>query len=209
MRDPTQTVRRLLAAERSTAWETMAHAMDRDPLYRFVLPHAAKRRRVMPLLMAAVLHQSWTDRAVYVPSAGGAARAVLAVVPPGGYPLDADRGVMGFLASGPDARPQLAWPGWRLVRHGLALTRAMARAHPGDPHLYLQLLGVAPKFRAKGLGGALLRFAIGRAARESVPIYLETSNPDNVGLYRRFGFEVVERLDVGPCPPIWTMQRQR
>ena len=53
--------------------------------------------------------------------------------------------------------------------------------------------------------------AVGTGARAGrrggLPAYLETQKEANLAWYGRFGFDVVERVDVGPCPPIWTMRR--
>lgn len=58
------------------------------------------------------------------------------------------------------------------------------------PHYYLFALGVSPSAQGRGVGGLLLRGMLGRVDAERMPAYLETQKADNVGLYRRHGFEV-------------------
>lgn len=58
------------------------------------------------------------------------------------------------------------------------------------PHYYLFALGVSPAAQGKGVGGLLLASMLSRIDGERMPAYLETQNEKNVGLYRRFGFEV-------------------
>jgi ribosomal protein S18 acetylase RimI-like enzyme len=74
------------------------------------------------------------------------------------------------------------------------------RAHPQEPHWYLAILGVRAELRGRGAGGALLEPGLARADADGLPCYLESSNPRNVGLYERHGFEVTaeHRLPDGP-----------
>lgn len=67
------------------------------------------------------------------------------------------------------------------------------------------VLGVHPSQKGRGLGGALLCDVEGIAKSERVVAHLETSNPDNLGLYRRFGYEVQEEITAHGGPPLWTM----
>ena len=40
-----------------------------------------------------------------------------------------------------------------------------------------------------------------------LPAYLESSNPQNISLYERHGFEVVGRIQIGASPPVHPMLR--
>lgn len=68
------------------------------------------------------------------------------------------------------------------------------RVHPSEPHWYLQLLGVDPRHQGSGWARKLLMPVLERCDQDRLPAYLETCNPDNVSLYRRFGFEVVQEV---------------
>ena len=72
---------------------------------------------------------------------------------------------------------------------GDALTE-VERAHPSEPHWYLAVVGVRPEQRGQRLGSALLEAGLQRADTDGMPCYLESSNPRNVPLYERHGFEV-------------------
>ncbi len=65
------------------------------------------------------------------------------------------------------------------------------KAHPSEPHWYLAALGVRPDCHGQGRGSALLEAGLARADAEAMPCYLESSNPRNVPLYERHGFEVI------------------
>jgi len=81
-------------------------------------------------------------------------------------------------------------------------------SHPREPHFYLCMLGVAPEHRGKGYGVALIRIGLEQADRARLPAYLENSNAENLPIYRRLGFEVLDILYVGSgAPPLWRMWR--
>ena len=65
------------------------------------------------------------------------------------------------------------------------------RAHPREvPHFYLSLLGTRAEHRGRGYGLGLLAENLRRIDEAGMPAYLEASNPANVALYERHGFEV-------------------
>ncbi len=44
--------------------------------------------------------------------------------------------------------------------------------------------------------------------RDRKPAYLESSNPKNIPLYERHGFELLGTIQVGNSPPIFPMLRK-
>lgn len=84
----------------------------------------------------------------------------------------------------------------------------MGRFHPTEPHWYLPLIGVDPACQGRGLGGALMRYATERCDRDGLPAYLESSNPRNISLYERHGFEVMGRIQAGSSPVMTPMYRK-
>lgn len=98
--------------------------------------------------------------------------------------------------------------GWTRLLPVLKAVQAVQRAHPREPHYYLQVLGVDPVKQGRGQGRALLEPMLAKADRQQVPVYLETAEPDNLGYYQRFGFEVRQELDLpSGAPHLWTMLR--
>jgi uncharacterized protein YhfF/GNAT superfamily N-acetyltransferase len=79
---------------------------------------------------------------------------------------------------------------------------------PDEPHWLLDQLAVEPDAQGRGIGGALIRHAIGRAESDALPLFLETAIPANLALYRRHGFEVFAEDDApGDGPHVWFMRR--
>jgi GNAT superfamily N-acetyltransferase len=81
--------------------------------------------------------------------------------------------------------------------------------HMPGPHLVLETLAVRPESQGKGFGGELLRYALARADAEQLPLYLDTFTIASVEMYRRFGFRVVEKGQIGGMDgPVYLMSRE-
>jgi ribosomal protein S18 acetylase RimI-like enzyme len=97
--------------------------------------------------------------------------------------------------------------GFRSTR-GRAVQEAMKRAHPEEPHWYLAVIGSDPSVRGQGFGQVLMRSRLERCDAEYCPAYLESSKPENVPYYERFGFRVTGEIKVpGGGPTLWPMWR--
>lgn len=84
----------------------------------------------------------------------------------------------------------------------------IAETAPAEPHWLLDQVAVDPPAQGRGLGTAMIRFAIECSEADGRPLLLETGVPGNVGLYERFGFTVMHDGDApGVGPHIWFMRR--
>ncbi len=76
-------------------------------------------------------------------------------------------------------------------------------AHGRHPeHYYLAVLGTRPDRQGHGVGSALVQPILDICDREQLGAYLESSKEQNMALYRRHGFEVVEVLHLPKGPDI-------
>lgn len=120
--------------------------------------------------------------------------------------------------------PPLAagWPDERAARFVTALARvassadlerldvlrdATRAAHPSEAHWYLGFLATEPERRGEGRGGALLSASLAVVDADRLPAYLESTNPRNVPLYERHGFERAGSIDLPGGPPLVPMWR--
>lgn len=103
-----------------------------------------------------------------------------------------------------DDTPSVQLPAGPLARV-LAYDRAVHAALPSAPFWYLGVLATHPASAGRGWGRAVMNAGLKRAAADGLPAILETSNPANVELYRRAGWEVL-RTVTEPLP-IWVMQQ--
>ena len=85
----------------------------------------------------------------------------------------------------------------------------MQSYHPDYDCWYLPLIGVDPGHQGRGLGAQLMKYALASCDEAGLPAYLESSNPANISLYERFGFEVMGRIQTKTSPPVNTMLRPR
>jgi ribosomal protein S18 acetylase RimI-like enzyme len=84
----------------------------------------------------------------------------------------------------------------------------MGSYHPIEPHWYLPLMGVDPSQQGKGFGSALLQHTLMQFDRDNKIAYLESSNPRNISLYKRHGFELLGTIQTGTSPSIAPMLRR-
>ncbi len=84
----------------------------------------------------------------------------------------------------------------------------MGEHHPEEPHFYLANVGVDPGSRGKGNGAKLLDRVLGTCDDEGIVAYLESSNPRNITLYERAGFEVTAEIHLPEGPIMRPMVRQ-
>ncbi len=93
--------------------------------------------------------------------------------------------------------------------HGevMAVLAQMGSHHPAEPHWYLPLIGVDPFHQGQGHGAALMKHAMRVCDEAGQAAYLESTNPQSIGLYERHGFEVRGRIQLGSSPPIFPMLR--
>ena len=178
----------------------LGRAFHDDPVMRWLQPDAARRTAALPTFFATVarhhfLASSGSEVAV---SADGVGAAAL-WDPPGRWQQT--------------SREQVVMvPGvLRAFRGRLGAARALAEqmkaVHPEEPHWYLAIIGSDPVVRGGGFAAALMRSRLERCDAEGAPAYLESSNPDNVPYYNRFGFEVTGQIVVPDGPTLWPMWR--
>jgi len=121
-------------------------------------------------------------------------------IPPGGVELTPDEqdGLEAYLAdaAGPDVAAEL-----------LAIFDAFEHAHPSDPPFYLSLLGTHANHRGHGHGTALLKHGLALVDEQRMPVHLESCNPVNDALYRRYGFEPSGEFVVPSGHVVTTMWR--
>ncbi|GAA3815686.1 GNAT family N-acetyltransferase [Cellulomonas soli] len=186
------------------AARVLADALAEDPGYTYLFPSAARRARELDALYRMTLSDAVRHGTVFATRHAGDVTGVVAVYPPGAYPMDARR-----------------WwrQSWRLVRlalHAREHSRALARfgdltseGVPGDAW-YVEAVGVRPDLQRQGRGKALFEAVHGTIDGSGAAAYLETTKPENVGYYRALGYDPVRDrvpLAAGEGPWIVPMQR--
>lgn len=181
------------AAGAAAVFDILTLAFDDDPMTQWTWPDAALRRATFPGFARAFGGAAFDHGSAHRVGRFGAALWL----PPGVYPDGAE---LGRIMDG--TMPET------LKADGARLMEQMASHHPAEPHWYLPLIGVDPAHRGKGLGGALLGYALATCDRDGALAYLESTNPRNISLYERHGFEPLARIQCGSSPPVVPMLRK-
>jgi GNAT superfamily N-acetyltransferase len=190
---PLATVKTLTTADTAPAIDTIVLAFAADPMTRWTWPDAHQYLATMPRLARAFGGRAFAHGGAF----GCADYAAVALwLPPGVHP---DEEALNEVVLGTVPASNRA--------SAVALFEQMARYHPSGPHWYLPLIGVDPAHQGQGLGAALMIHALAQADRDRLPAYLESTNPRNISLYRRHGFEALGRIQVGTSPPLVPMLR--
>ena len=83
----------------------------------------------------------------------------------------------------------------------------MGDYHPDEEHWYLPVIGVDPAHQGQGIGAALMKHALATIDAQGLPACLESSNPRNISLYERHGFEAADAIQRGSSPVVTPMYR--
>jgi ribosomal protein S18 acetylase RimI-like enzyme len=86
------------------------------------------------------------------------------------------------------------------LRRMVTMSRAWAERDPREPHWHIGPIGVLPELQGQGVGSRLIQSCINVVDRDGLGAYLETSNPANPPLYRRFGFTTTDEAPVNGAP---------
>jgi ribosomal protein S18 acetylase RimI-like enzyme len=176
-------------AHRDRVVDTVVSAFESDPAFRYFFPDDADYRRHAGKFVGYLFAKRVSRQTVWVID-GGAAVAMWD--PPAAATVDhgalRQRQAGQSLVAAP-AQPTLDLPAATIARI-TAYDSDIHAALPSGPHWYLGLLATHPDFAGRRWGRTVMNPGLERAAADRLPAYLETSNPYNVGLYRRAGWEV-------------------
>jgi GNAT superfamily N-acetyltransferase len=87
------------------------------------------------------------------------------------------------------------------------LDAAVQEQHPPEPIWYLGVIATVPAMQGRGLASALLRESLSVVDADGSPAYLESTNPRNIPLYQRNGFDSIGRIDLPDGPSLTRMWR--
>jgi ribosomal protein S18 acetylase RimI-like enzyme len=207
---------RLTQKDVPAAAALLTRAFDHDPLNRHLLPDDDRRRRFHRALTQPAVAQAIPYGHVFA-VADQATLMGLAiwgppnVILPSGPPLRMLPALRHDLAAGLGAMPALARLGLGSPRQVARWTRARKAAATSarrEPRWHLAALATDPAHQRRGVAGRLLRHMLERADDDGLGVWLETTDPRNVVLYERYGFETLAHIE-GPAflPDWWTMLR--
>jgi GNAT superfamily N-acetyltransferase len=187
-------VRTLTADDEARAVDTIVVAFAADPVARWTWSEAHQYLATMPRLVRAFGGRAFAHGGALGTSDDA---GVALWLPPGVAPDQNALSDIMLRTVAPSRREDV-----------FAVFERMATHHPREPHWYLPLIGVDPAHQGRGYGRALMTAALARCDRDGVPAYLESTNPRNITLYLRHGFEALATIQVGTSPPLVPMLRR-
>ncbi|GLH96628.1 GNAT family N-acetyltransferase [Phytohabitans aurantiacus] len=171
-------------AHRDSVVDSLVAAFVKDPVLRYLFPDADTYPRYAAAFFGGLFDKRVHKQSIWT-IAGGASVAIWE--PPGASGGESPR-----FPEGEQARID-------------AYNDALHSALPTTPFWYLGVLGTHPDHAGQGWGRLVMAEGLRRAAADGLPAILETSNPGNVELYRRAGWQVIGTAE-SPLP-IWIMQQ--
>jgi len=191
---PRPDVRTATPADETAAIGTIMLAFSADPMARWCWPHPHQYVSVMPAFIHAFAGRGFSRNGAFCTD--GYVGAAL-WLPPG---VESDDAALD------ETMARTAAPS--VLGDAMKVVEQMQACHPKEPHWYLPVIGVDPAHQGKGHGDALMAYALAQCDREHAPAYLESSNPRNISLYKRHGFEIIKTIQVGASPPVVPMLRK-
>ena len=181
-------------ADRDKCMDVVVAAFVADPFVRWMIPDAPTYLNHSKAMMDAFGGMAVDHgNSFYVEGF----RGVTLWLPPG-VEQDQDAMAKAMVDAADPARLEQAAP----------LMDEVQSYHPHDePCWYLPIIGVDPAWQGQGLGAALLKEALKKVDEDNLPAFLESSNPANVSLYMRHGFEPLAELQHGDSPVMTPMLR--
>ena len=202
---PELLVSTIRAGEVPSAARVMASAFADAPRFRFLIPNDAQRKTKLRWYWGAVIRASLRSGGIVQAAREEPHNLPLGVAiwePPG----HSKHSALTLLRSGLWATPMRLGVSAYLRRR--SLSSPLAALAPPGPCWRLDAIGVDPSQQRSGLGTALLRWMLARVDSDGLPAFLDTSAPDNLAYYERFGFEVTAEATLPNGIPLWGMTRQ-
>jgi len=181
-------------ADKQKGIDTIVLAFSSDPFVRWIYPNPHDYLHHFSELVRVFADRAFDHETAYY--TGNFAAAAL-WIPPGVQP-DEDAFVELIQNTVSEERQEHLW----------LVLEQLESYHPTEPYWYLPVIGADPTHQRKGSGSALMQHALARCDREGALAYLESSNPENISLYARHGFEILGMIQVGTMPPIIPMLRK-
>ena len=181
-------------ADAASATDAIVLGFCADPILRWMFPEPRDYLSTFPELMRLFGGRAFEHGSAY--HIEGFAGAAL-WLPPGIHP-DEDGLVALF-----EERFSGAF-----LEEIFSLFEQMDGFQPAGEFWHLAFIAVDPAQRGRGLGSDLLRDTLKSCDSDNKLAYLESTNPANLSLYRRHGFELIGNIQAGSSPPMFPMIRE-
>jgi ribosomal protein S18 acetylase RimI-like enzyme len=170
--------------DKSLVVDILSASFDRNRSVNYVVKQDGQRKERIRRLMEYCFDNCFQYGKVYLSSERNACALIL-------YP-ELERVTLKSVMN--DARLAFSCIGPERIFNVLSRESKVKSNYPKHSICYLRFIGVHPDVQGTGIGSALISDIIKEGQRLKKPIYLETSMAENVGFYKRNGFELFKEL---------------
>jgi ribosomal protein S18 acetylase RimI-like enzyme len=181
------------AADKERVIACLVTAFAGDPFLRWLFPDAHQYLKWAPRVFESFAGDAFDHASAY---RSGDFMAAALWLPPAVRPDEDELG--SIMVEGVSSE---------LLEEMSAVLDQMDAGRPEAAHWYLPVMGVDPMRRGRGYGAALLACSLDACDRDRAAAYLESTNPANVSLYLRSGFEVIGEIQFGTSPVLTRLLR--
>lgn len=172
------------------AAEVISRAFHDDPLYSYIIPDESERKRFLPYLFKAYIWYCLQFGEVYATSPN--LEGILLWLP------------SEFSYITPERSKECGDEVFFYILGKKYLKRLSVTSHPNEiheqlikePHIYLMVIAIDPKFQRKGFGRKLLLSLLKHLDKYNLKCYLDTNMKSNVFYYQNFGFNVMKEFEI-------------
>ena len=181
-------------ADKARVIDTIVLAFSADPILRWAFPEARQFLSTFPTVMQLFGGKAFEHESAY--HIDGFAGAAL-WLPPEIHPDE--EGLTTLFQDEMDGP---------MLEDISSLFEQMDEFHPDEPCWHLAFIAVDPAHQGNGYGSTLLEHTLRPCDKDKKLAYLESTNPANLSLYQRHGFEVIGNIQAGSSPPLFPMIRE-
>lgn len=172
------------------AAEVISRAFHDDPLYSYIIPDESERNRIFPYIFKAYIWYCLQFGEVYATSPN--LEGITLCLP------------SEFSYITPERSKECGDEVFFYMLGKKYLERLSVTSHPNEiheqlikePHIYLMVIAVDPKYQRKGFGRKLLLPMLEHLDKHNLKCYLDTNKKNNALYYQNFGFNVMKEFEI-------------
>ena len=181
-------------ADRNRVISTLLLGLCMDPLIRWYFPKPYEFLENAPKLLDLIAGQAFEHNTVYHTENFTCCALWL---PPDVHPDE--EGIARYMEEKFDGP---------LLNEVIAMEAEMSKSIPEEACWHLPFIAADPAQTGKGYGSRLMDHTLRLVDEDRKPAYLESTNRANLSLYKRYGFELLNEIQIGSSPCVYTMIRQ-
>ncbi len=170
-------------ADKKLIIDILTASFDKNKSVNYVAKQDKKREKRIKALMDYSFENSWETGEIFFSEDRKAVALII-------YP---HKKKSSFISIIRDVKVIFSVIGFKNTLKVLAMESNIKKHYPKQL-AYISFIGVHPDFQRNKIGTSLLCDIIKLYDEVKLPIYLETSMPDNLRFYNKFGFQVYDEL---------------